>query len=70
MGAEKITLVGVDGYAGSFIDQSIREFHGNYGGLEKNYTKALHSTANPEYGVPTVTDCFIVISDVCTSCFT
>lgn len=68
IGAEKITLVGVDGYAGYFVDQSIQGFHGDYGGLDKNYTKPLHSTANPEYGVPTVTDCCIVISEVCTPC--
>lgn len=69
IGAKEISLVGVDGFTGYFMDESHKDFHADYGGVDKNYNQVLHSTSNPEYGVPTVTDCFILISKYYTPCF-
>ncbi len=64
----KIILAGVDGYAGYFASSDNARFHGDYGGLDKNYNYSLHSTANPEFGLPTVTDCIRVISEDVVPC--
>ena len=59
IGANSVILVGVDGYVGYFSSDPL--FHKDYGGLEKNYKNLLHSTSNPAYGHPTLTECFDVI---------
>lgn len=64
----KIILSGVDGYVGYFAADDNKKFHGDYGGLDKNYNYELHSTANPVFGLPTVTDCMRIISSEAVPC--
>jgi hypothetical protein len=63
LGFKKIDLVGVDGYSGYFKSWDDKNFHTDYGGLEKNKNHSLHSTSNPEFGLPTVPECFYLLNE-------
>ena len=52
-----ITLVGVDGFTGYFVEEPSSDFHKV--SPTKNLEFIYHSTSNPDFGRPTVTDVFV-----------
>ena len=57
---DNLILAGVDGYSGYFIKDPNHKF--NKISVAKNMDLKLHSTANPDYGRPTITEAFIAAS--------
>lgn len=59
--AKKLIVTGVDGYNGYFEGKDNENFH-KLAVSRKNFGVNLHSSADPLYGVPTITDCFVGVS--------
>tara|TARA_B100000886_G_C20426344_1_gene494237 strand:+ start:2829 stop:3740 length:912 start_codon:yes stop_codon:yes gene_type:complete len=61
---KSIFLIGIDGYSGYYVNEKyIGKDACNLNNLDsKNVKYELHSTANKEYGEPTITDAFIALS--------
>ncbi len=55
-----LILAGIDGYSGYFIKDPNHKF--NKISVSKNMDLKLHSTANPDFGRPTITEAFIAAS--------
>lgn len=59
--AKNLILIGVDGYEGYF--KLFNKFDKKYI-VNKNFSQNLHSSANPKFGFPTITDSFFQISNL------
>ena len=61
--AKKLIITGVDGYSGYFKVKNTRLFN-EVGLHDKNLKVQLHTTSDPKYGLPTITECFVSISKI------